>query len=442
LKENEEKWMTFNGFTGRSYQSPPNLVITISDPNLGEIGYLVIDRTVNGSASGGIRFTPDVSIEELSSLAMSMTYKWAFLNVPMGGAKAGIFAVPESLNCDRSELMAAFGRGMRSLVTKGVYYPGIDLGTTMEDLHAIMSGAGRPLVGEQIDGSYATALTVFETIRQVAKFSNQDLGGVRVGLEGFGKVASAVGELLAGAGAKIIGVSTIEGMINSENGLNVQDLTKLKEDFGDHLVHHYPGANVLPPENLYSLDVDLLIPGARPRVINEKNVNQIKAKWIVPIANAPATWDAESRMDEMGVLYIPDFVANCGGILSSAMRGEHFNLEDVRYLVATTYAGLVFSLLQESAQRGVPFRNFVRSVTWQNHLMLCEPGMTSVGLKKGLPQLFRDKDWNGMKRRIGYRVHREYPQANGMVHQSALDRYAELTLGSMIDLLEPKEVTP
>jgi glutamate dehydrogenase/leucine dehydrogenase len=326
---------------------------------------------------------------------------------------------------------------MKSLVQKGVYFPGIDLGTTMEDLQAIMSGAGRPLVGEQIDGSYATALTVFETIRQVAKFSNQELGGVRVGLEGFGKVASAVGELLADAGAKIIGVSTIEGVIDAEHGLNVQDLLKLKQDFGDHLVQHYPGTNVQPPENLYSLDVDLLIPGARPRVINEMNVNQIKAKWIVPIANAPATWDAESRMDEMKVLYIPDFVANCGGILSSAMRGEHFNLEDVRYLVRTTFAGLVFTLLQESAQRGESFRDFVRSVTWQNHLVLCDPGSKPVGLKKGLPKLLRDKDWDGMKRRIGYRVHREYPKTNGLVHQSALDRYAELTLGSMIDLLEP-----
>ena len=82
--------MILNVFKGRADNSPPNLVITISDAELGEIGYLVIDRTVNGSASGGIRFTPDVSIEELTSLAMAMTYKWAFINVPMGGAKAGI----------------------------------------------------------------------------------------------------------------------------------------------------------------------------------------------------------------------------------------------------------------------------------------------------------------------------------------------------------------
>ena len=424
-------------FQRRSLQSPPNLIITIADADLGEIGYLVVDRTVNGSASGGIRFTPDVSIEELSSLAMAMTYKWAFLNVPMGGAKAGIFAVPEELNCERTDLMEAFGRGLKSLVAKGVYFPGIDLGTTLEDLYSIMEGAGKPLVGEQIDGSYATALTVFETARQVVRYSNRELSGVRVGIEGFGKVASAVAELLAESGATIVGVSTIEGMISSGKGLDVQKLLSLKNEFGDNLVHQYPAGQVEGPENLYSLDVELLIPGARPRVINEKNVNQIEAKWIVPIANAPATWEAEKSLDEMGILFIPDFVANCGGILSSAMRGDNFDLEDVRYLVETTFAELVFALLQESELRGESFREFVRAVTWQNHLILSDTSKGYSGMRKRLPQLIKDKDWHGVRSRIGYRIHRRNPKSNGVIHQSALDRYAELTLGSMINLLEP-----
>lgn len=424
-------------FQRRSLQSPPNLVITIADADLGEIGYLVVDRTVNGSASGGIRFTPDVSVEELSSLAMAMTYKWAFLNVPMGGAKAGIFAVPEELNCERTDLMEAFGRGLKSLVAKGVYFPGIDLGTTLEDLYSIMEGAGRPLVGEQIDGSYATALTVFETARQVVKYSHRELSEVRVGIEGFGKVASAVAELLAGSGATIVGVSTIEGMISSEKGLDIQKLLSLKNEFGDRLVHHFPAGEVTAPESLYSLDVDLLIPGARPRVINEKNVSRIEAKWVVPIANAPATWEAEKSMDEMGILFIPDFVANCGGILSSAMRGDNFDLEDVRYLVETTFAELVFALLQKSELRGESFREFVRAVTWQNHLMLSDPSTGFPGMRKRLPQLIKDRDWHGVKSRIGYRIHRRSPKSNGVIHQSALDRYAELTLGTMIDLLEP-----
>lgn len=428
--------MALSEFEGRSPQSPPNLVVTISDPRLGQIGYLVIDRTVNGSASGGIRFMPDVSIEELSSLAMAMTYKWAFLNVPMGGAKAGIFAVPEELNCERSELMEAFGRGMQALVTQGVYFPGIDLGTTLDDLYAIMQGAGQPLVGEQIDGSYATALTVFETIRQVVKFSDRQVSGMRVALEGFGKVASRIAQLLDQSGARIVGVSTIEGMISSQDGLDVDQLIKLKAEFGDHLVHHYPGAEVAPAEGLYFLDVDLLIPGARPRVINEDNVDRVRAAWIVPIANAPTTPGAEQRLAANGVLYVPDFVANCGGILSSAMRSYRFNLDDVEYLVSNAFARLVLAVLRESAQRGEPFPEFVRAVSWKNHLHLCDPGAGSMAEKKGLLNLLKARDWQGIFNRISLRIHHKLPQAGGLIRRAALDRYADLTLGGIFELLD------
>jgi len=225
-------------------------------------------------------------------------------------------------------------------------------------------------------------------------------------------------------------------LIVSDSGLDVEALQKLKKQFGDQLVHEYPSSEVEPPENLYSLDVDLLIPGARPGAIHEKNVDQLIAKWIVPIANAPVTSDAEKRLEEKGVLFIPDFVANCGGILSSAMRGDGFDLDDVRYLVATTFAELVFGLLQESASRGESFMEFARAVTWQNHLILSDPNLKTVGMRKRLPQLVKDQDWQGVRNRITYRIHRRNPQTNEAIHQSALDRYAELTLGSMIDLLE------
>ena len=181
----------------------PNLFIEVADGALGRLGYVVIDRAVNGTTSGGVRFAPDVSAAELADLARSMTYKWAFLNVPMGGAKAGIFADPDQLGCERAVLMEAFGRAIGPLVRRQVYYPGVDMGTSLEDLRAIMRGAGRPLVEQQIDGSFCTALTVFETIRQVASFNHVELTGLRVAIEGFGKVGSALAELLAQAGAQL-----------------------------------------------------------------------------------------------------------------------------------------------------------------------------------------------------------------------------------------------
>jgi glutamate dehydrogenase (NAD(P)+) len=409
--------------------------MTVSDDKLGDIGYLVVDRTVQGSASGGVRFAPDVSIPELTSLSRSMTYKWAFLNIPMGGAKAGIFAVPDQVHCQRSELMEAFGRGISSIVHERVYFPGIDMGTTLEDLYSIMQGAGKPLDGEQIDGSYATALTVFETIRQVSYFCGKGLDSVRVALEGFGKVASVVGKMLHDAGATLVGISTIEGAITSNEGFDPQGLLQLKELFGDCLVHH-AGTEVMPPEDLYSLDVDLLIPGARPWVITEDNADEIKASWIVPISNAPSTPESEKQLSERGVLFVPDFIANCGGILSSAMRSNHFSLDDVQHLVTTIYAHLIFNMLQESSRRGLRFGEFAREIAWQNHLNLKKSESIFARSTDKAAELIKTQDWVGVKQRIAYRAHRKRPQWNGAIRSSALARYADLTLGGAIDQLK------
>ena len=425
-----------NNSTVDQTKSPPNLVMTVSDGELGEIGYLVIDRTVDGSASGGTRFAQDVSIAELTSLARSMTYKWAFLNVHMGGAKAGIFADPAQLGCKRSELMEAFGRGLTSLVQKNVYFPGIDLGTTPDDLHHIMLGAGTPLVGEQIDGSYATALTVFETIRQVSNFSGKELSGLRVALEGFGKVASSLGAMLQNAGARLVAVSTVAGAVTTRDEFDVQGLLQLKKIYDDDFVHHYAGSEVIPPEELYSLDVDLLIPGARPWAINEHNVDQVKARWIVPISNAPTTHAAEAQLNERNALFVPDFVSNCGGILSMAMRSHYFDLDDVNQLVTTTFADMVYSMLTKSALRNEKFADFAREIAWRNHLRMTSPKSSSNGASNKASQLILKKDWDGIKQRIAYRAHRRQSQLKGSIHQSALARYAEMTLGRVVQQVD------
>ena len=381
----------------------------------------------------------DVSIAELTSLARSMTYKWAFLNVPMGGAKAGIFADPGLLGCKRSELMEAFGRGITSLVQKNVYYPGIDLGTTPDDLYSIMQGAGNPLVGDQIDGSYATALTVFETIRQVSVFQGWDLKGMRVALEGFGKVASSLGEMLQNAGANLIGISTVAGAVTSRDGFDVQGLLHLKELFGDDFVHHYAGSEVMPSEKLYSLDVDLLIPGARPWAINESNVDEIMARWIIPISNSPSTYAAESILRERKVVFVPDFVSNCGGILSMAMRSHDFNLEDVDQLISTTFADMVYNMLTKSARRGEDFAQFARQIAWRNHLRMTSSKQRSNGASRKASEMIFNKDWDGIKQRIAYRAHRRQPQLNGSFHQFALARYAEMTLGEVVQQMDALE---
>jgi glutamate dehydrogenase (NAD(P)+) len=412
--------------------SAPNLIIQVSDEALGKLGYMVIDRPVHGTTSGGVRFAPDVSLSELTRLARSMTYKWAFLNVPVGGAKAGIFADPRQLGCSRATLMEAFGRSIAPFVRQQVYHPGIDLGTTLDDLRAIMHGAGRPLLGRQIDGSFCTGLTVFETIRQVIRFHNLELNGLRVAMEGFGKVASIVAELLAQAGAKLVVVSTVEGAIIAEGGLDVSRLLSLKEQYGDRLVHQYLNLRPVTRDALFTQPVDLLVPGARPEVLHAGNADQVQAKLIVPISNAPVTPEAERMLIARGIVVMPDFVSNCGGVLASNMLSGGFAVKDVRRMVEETFAEVVTGILRRAHQEGRSVGEIARTLAWQNHCKLNESASISANRIERVSQVLRSQGLRGVWRRLAWRAHHRWPRLNGAIRRAVFDRYTEMTLGATL----------
>ncbi len=418
-----------------AHTSPPQLLIEVNDDRLGRLGYLAIDRAVQSRASGGVRFSADVSPAEVASLARAMTYKWALLNVPMGGAKAGIVVTPEQLNCDRNALMEAFGRAIAPLVRQQVYYPGIDLGTTLDDLRAIMRGAGRPLPEQQIDGSRCTGLTVFEAIRQVSRFNGLSLTGLRVGMEGFGKVASVVAELLARAGAKLVAVSTIAGAIVSEEGLDVSRLSSLKGEHGDRLVMHYPGARVMAPEALFGQSVDVLVPGARPWAIRADNVDEVQTRFVVPISNVPITPDAEQTLIARGIMVVPDFLANCGGILASAMLSDGFDLDDAHRVVEGPFAAMVMGILRSACQRGQTVGNTARAVAWQRHLELNGLATVQAGRFEQFQRAWREAGVGGIQRRLAWRIYHYWPGLHETIRRSATDRFAELTFGVTLSQL-------
>jgi glutamate dehydrogenase (NAD(P)+) len=414
--------------------APPHLNIEISDPVLGKLGYLVIDRPVHSSTSGGVRFLMDVSPDELAALARSMTYKWALINTPMGGAKAGICADPQALDCDRTKLMEAFGHAISPLVMQHIYYPGIDMGTTLDDLRAIMRGAGRPLTGEQIDGSRSTALTVFESIRQVATWHEVPLQGLTVAIEGFGKVASHVATQLTQAGATLIAISTVHGALVCDSGLDIAQLLTLKEQHGDQMVYHYPSVLPQPPEVLLGLPVRLLVPGARPWLIREDNLEQVQAQFIIPISNAPITTEAEGLLNARGKIIVPDFLANCGGILSSAMLSNGFHIEDTEWIVETVFAALIANIQTYAKQQNISLGEAARSLAWEQHLSFNGKATTHRSYRQRLVDLWKKDGWAGIQRRLAWRIFQRWPKL-GPIHQAALERYAEQTLGVTHNLL-------
>jgi glutamate dehydrogenase (NAD(P)+) len=411
------------------HDSRPNLIIEVFDDALGKLGYVVIDKLVRGSSAGGVRFRSGTSSDELASLVRSKTHNYAFLNVPMGGAKASIVVDPHHLGCDRVTLMEAFGRSIAPLVHQRVYYPGTNMGTTMDDLRAIMRGAGRPLVGQQINHSFFTGLTVFETIRQVTHSNGLELTDLRVAIEGFGRVGSVVAQLLSQAGARLIALSTSRGTLVAEGGLDVSRLLSLKQEYGGQLVHQYPGADLMARDALFTQRVDLLVPGARAHVIHAGNADQVQAKLIVPISYAPMTPEAEQALIARGIVVMPDFVANCGGVLAPDMRGTGFDVDDVRHVVEVTFAEVIAGILRIARRDGQPVGEIARTLAWQNYCELSGSAPISSNRIGRVAKVLRTQGLGGIWRRLAWRVHHRWPHLNGATRRAALDRYIELTLG-------------
>jgi glutamate dehydrogenase/leucine dehydrogenase len=300
----------------------PEKIIHLYDPSTGMKGVVVIDCTTLGrGAGGGIRMLADITTEEIAGLARAMTYKFASLGVPIGGAKSGIWADPSIKGEERRELMRAFGRATRPLIESGLSF-GADIGTEGSDLPFVYEGANLEwssagLLTEEKDGepleNHVTGYGVAIAAEAACEYSGVDINGATVAIEGFGKVGGGVARYITEMGAKVVALSTLHGAIYNENGLDVGKLLEARKTSGDMAVSNYEDAKHLAKEKIFSLPVDILIPGARPYVITKENADYVRAKIISSIANIPTTDEAEEMLFKNGVHVIPDFISNAGG---------------------------------------------------------------------------------------------------------------------------------
>jgi glutamate dehydrogenase/leucine dehydrogenase len=426
-----------NGLTVAASQAPvalphPSLLFDVFDEERGSIGCIVIDTSRYQSAFGPVVSAADVTREEVLAVARAVTDKLTFLRVPLGGASAGIVVRPGCAGAERTALMQAFGRSIAPLAARDVFYPGADRGTTVEDLHAIMVGAGRPLSGQQVDSARLTAVTAFETVRQVAAFAGLSVGGLRIGLQGFGKVGAVLAGLLSQAGARLVAVSTSRGSIHAPEGLDVEQLLTLRRQYGGQLVRHYPGTPQLPREAVLSAPVDILIPGAHPHAIDAANAHDIQARWLVPFANAAVTGEAEEVLLARGIQAVPDFVTSCGGLLLVDLRAAGFGPDDARFVVETTFAGTVAALLRASRSRRLTITAVARAVSMHGHDRLDGQAVPS-GLPARIRSAWRRDGLSGLGGRIAWRLHRRRPRLPARVHALALATFVGRRLGSTLE---------
>ncbi len=308
----------------------PEKILCVYDPATGMRGVTVIDNTALGPGKGGIRMQPDVTVQEVFRLARAMTWKNALAQLPFGGAKSGIKADPKT-PVEKEAVMRAFARAVKAVVPKE-YVAGPDMRTTelemkqfCEEIGTNQACTGKPTeMGGLPHELGSTGFGVAEATDVALEFAKIPVSGATVAIEGFGNVGVFAARFLSEKGAKIIAVSDSKGTVYDPAGLDVAKLEEAKERQRTVAAYKSGSSKVLSTAELFGLECDVLIPGARPDAINPSNVGIVRAKIIVEAANIPISEKCdrnekkcETLLGEKNVLIVPDIIANAGGVISS-----------------------------------------------------------------------------------------------------------------------------
>ncbi|MFX0058644.1 MAG: Glu/Leu/Phe/Val dehydrogenase dimerization domain-containing protein [Candidatus Hodarchaeota archaeon] len=352
----------------------PEKIIVINNPSIGLKSALVIDNSVYGIPAGGIRLAPDISMDEMIRLSRAMSLKFCSYRLKVGGAKAGICCDPSDLE-KKNILLTGFADSIAKYIKNDIYYPGPDMGTNDDDLYKMFSVMGVPNLAPKKIGFKKNGIPVeelftgygvvncldliYNNLKKLADLQQDISKKPKIILEGFGKVGTAIAMSLDELGFKLTGVSTINGAIFDEDGLDIKKLIELKLKFGDKLINHYESKNLIciEKEKLFELSsdyrTDFIIPGARPDVINKRNVDKIETIAIVPAANIPYEYDIVNTLKERAIIAFPDFVANAGEVLAILVNKVAKNANEIFDFIKTKITGKTLEVIQGAIEKNV-----------------------------------------------------------------------------------------
>ena len=293
-------------------------------------GYRIQHSDTRGPAKGGIRFHPEVNIDEVRALATWMTFKTAVVNIPYGGAKGGVACNPKTLSPRELErLTRRYASEISLIIGPESDIPAPDVGTNPQimawimDTYSMNKGysvlgvvTGKPLeIGGSRGRLEATGRGCVICARLAGKHIGLDLNGASVAVQGFGNVGAISAKLLAREGCKVIAVNDSTGAIHNAKGLDVEAVMRHKAESGS--VVGYRPAEAIGSTDLLALQCDILVPAVLEQQINEGNAASIKARMIVEGANGPTTAEATRILRDKGVFIVPDILANAGGVVVS-----------------------------------------------------------------------------------------------------------------------------
>jgi len=317
----------------------PELIVKVYDEKIGLNGFLVIDNTVLGPAKGGIRMTSNVTEEEVRRLARAMTWKNALAGIPFGGGKSGIIwkgGTPEQ----KKAVMQGFAKAIKLLLPKK-YIAGPDVNTGELEMAQFVeatkiwnSATGKPAnmcvkkikceITKDTDRCErcglphefgSTGFGVAQSTKIASEILGIDIKKATVSIHGFGNVGTFAYEFLTQMGSKVIAIADAHGAVLTENGFDEKEIKEIIKN--KKSITTYSKGKKLTPNEFWKIPVDILIPASVTDVINESNKNDIKAKLIVEAGNIPMRENVEQELFDKGIYFVPDFVANAGGVISS-----------------------------------------------------------------------------------------------------------------------------
>jgi glutamate dehydrogenase (NAD(P)+) len=293
-------------------------------------GYRVLYNTSRGPAKGGIRFDMNVTLEEVKALAAWMTWKCAVVNLPFGGAKGGVICDPLAMSVGELERVTRrYTKGIISLLGPDTDVPAPDVNTNervmawVMDTYSMHVGrtenavvTGKPVeMGGSLGRKEATGRGCMLVTREALAHLGMQMQGATVAVQGFGNVGATAAKLLAAQGCKVVGVSDRFGAFVNPQGIDVA--AAIAHVQAHRSLEGFTGGDAISPDDLLTMEVDVLVPAALENVITTKNAPQIRAKVICEGANGPTTAAADPILDEKGIFVIPDILANAGGVTVS-----------------------------------------------------------------------------------------------------------------------------
>jgi glutamate dehydrogenase (NAD(P)+) len=293
-------------------------------------GYRVLHDNARGPGKGGVRYHPEVDLDEVKALAAWMSWKCALVDVAFGGAKGGVACDPAALSMGELErLTRRYAGEIFDLIGPNLDIPAPDVGTNAQvmawimDTYSMKKGyvepgvvTGKPIVlGGSLGREEATGQGIVVTTREALRDLAIPFEGARLVIQGFGNVGSNAARLLAAAGAKIVAVSDVTGGIYKPDGLDIPTLLLYRSEH--HSIQGFPGTQAITNDELLALECDVLIPAALEGQLHEGNADAIRAKLVVEGANGPTTVEADEILRARGIPVVPDIMANAGGVVVS-----------------------------------------------------------------------------------------------------------------------------